>query len=64
MNILLLSYNNYYNRIYRKHNTVQEYIVAGAQGGGYVVVTDYNFDPADGVYTTAVFGKGTGSFLN
>ena len=61
MNILLLSYNNYYNRIYRKHNTILEYVAASS---AYIVLTDYNFDPADGVITTAVFGKGTGAFLN
>ena len=62
MNLLLCSYNNYYNRIVKKLDTVNEY--RGATVPLFVDISDVNFNPADGVSTTIVVGKGTGSFLN
>lgn len=51
MNIYLLHYNNYYNRIIKKLGTLQEYI-----DGNYVVgeYYDINFNPNDGVVANLV----------
>lgn len=52
--VLLSNYNNYYNRIYKKLDTYQEYI---AEADGNVLGNDkpYNFNVADGVNMEHVF---------
>ena len=62
MNLLICSYNNYYNRIVKKLETVNEY--RGATTPLFIDITDVNFNPADGVATSVIVGKGTGMFLN
>lgn len=59
--IALLSYNNYYNRIYKKESSLGDYIV---HSSNYIVLDNINFNPGDGVSTSLVLGKGTGAFLN
>ena len=54
--VLLSGYNNYYNRIYKRENTIQEYIDASSQ---YVVFQDgMNFEYRDGVNTEKLFNTG------
>ena len=52
--VLLSNYNNYYNRIYKKLDTYQEYI-AEADGNVQVLDKSVNFDLQDGVMTQHVF---------
>lgn len=59
--IALLSYNNYYNRIYKKESSLSDYI---GVSDNYIVLNNINFNPGDGVTTSLVLGKGTGAFLN
>ncbi|MBO7735397.1 MAG: hypothetical protein J6S67_22725 [Methanobrevibacter sp.] len=60
-NIVFLSWNNYLNRAYRKEDTVSSYI---SKVSNYIVQSDINFNPGDGVNTTLVVGKGSGAFLD
>ena len=54
--VLLSGYNNYYNRIYKRENTIQEYIDASSE---YVVFQDgMNFEYRDGVNTEKLFNTG------
>lgn len=62
MNLLVCSFNNYYNRIVKKLDTVDAYRAATTPL--FIDLTDVNFNPADGVTTKHVVGKGTGMFLN
>lgn len=52
--VLLSNYNNYYNRIYKKENTYQEYIAA-AEGNIPGISQSYNFNLKDGVNIEHVF---------
>ena len=52
--VLLSNYNNYYNRIYKKLDTYQEY-VAAADTNVQVLNKSVNFDLQDGVMTQHVF---------
>ena len=54
--ILLLHYNNYFNRIVKKLETIADYKLADSN---YVVCENINFVPNDGVLTKQVLGKGT-----
>lgn len=54
-NVLLLHYNNYFNRTIKKLNTVSAYTTADSNN---VVCTDINFIPGDGIITSLVLGKG------
>ena len=68
MTLYVLNYNNYYNRIVKKYNTVQEYL-----DNVEVIYTleDTNFNPNDNVNTTHTFGwslatdnyEGNGNYL-
>ena len=51
---LLMNYNNYFNRTYKRHNTLQQYIDAS---GGNILGVDkpYNFSIGDGVTMEHVF---------
>ena len=52
--VLLSNYNNYYNRIYKKLDTYQEY-VAEADGNVQILNKSVNFDLQDGVMMQHVF---------
>lgn len=56
MNVLLLHYNNYFNRLVKKEDSVADYKTADA---AYKDCTDINFVPGDGVTTSLVLGFGT-----
>ena len=51
---LLMNYNNYFNRTYKRHNTLQQYIDASE---GHILGVDkpYNFSIGDGVTMEHVF---------
>ena len=51
---LLMNYNNYYNRTYKRHNTLQQYIDA-SEGNILGVDKPYNFSIGDGVTMEHVF---------
>ena len=54
--VLLSGYNNYYNRIYKREDTIQEYIDASSE---YVVFQDnMNFEYRDGISTEKLFNTG------
>ena len=52
--VLLSNYNNYYNRIYKKQDTYQQYINASA-GNVQGLDKSYNFNIKDGVMAEHVF---------
>ena len=52
--VLLSNYNNYYNRIYKRHNTYQEYINASASNI-LGIEKSYNFNLKDGVNVDHIF---------
>ena len=57
MNLLILKgFNNYFNRIIKKHSTLAEYIT---NSDAYYDFSDINFNPNDGVTTTQVIGSTT-----
>ena len=51
---LLMNYNNYFNRTYKRHNTLEQYIDA-SQGHILGVDKPYNFSITDGVTMEHVF---------
>ena len=62
MQLLLLHYNNYFNRIIKKKDTVADYKAADTN---YKEVANINFNPGDGVATSIVLGLGqTGTIFN
>ena len=60
MQLLLLHYNNYFNRIIKKENTIADYKAADAD---YKEVSNINFNPGDGVNTALVLGLGQNGSL-
>ena len=60
MHLLLLHYNNYFNRIIKKENTIADYKAADAD---YKEVSNINFNPGDGVNTSLVLGLGQNGSL-
>lgn len=52
MTLILLNYNNYYNRIIKRHSTLAEYIEAGANQ--VAAMPNVAFNPNDGVTTTQI----------
>lgn len=52
--VLLSNYNNYYNRIYKKEDTYQQYI-AKAEGNIQGISQSYNFNLKDEVNIEHVF---------
>lgn len=61
MNILLLKgYNNYFNRILKKKDTIDEYKNAVLDGNtlNYYQLTNVNFNPNDGIDTSLIVGEG------
>ena len=55
MQLLLLHYNNYFNRIIKKKDTIADYKAADAD---YKEVSNINLNPGDGVSTSIVLGLG------
>ena len=55
MQLLLLHYNNYFNRIIKKKDTIADYKSADIN---YKEVSNINFNPGDGVATSIVLGLG------
>ena len=60
MQLLLLHYNNYFNRIIKKENTIAAYKAADAY---YKEALNINFNPGDGVNTSLVLGLGQNGSL-
>ena len=60
MQLLLLHYNNYFNRIIKKENTIADYKAADAD---YKEASNINFNPGDGVNTSLVLGLGQNGSL-
>ena len=60
MNLYLLKYNNYYNRIVKKFNTLNEYLVAPYYNND--VIENLNFNPNDGVDTEQIINNTSGKF--
>lgn len=55
-NIILLHYNNYFNRIAKlAGNTAQDYTTLDSK---YSTITSVNFNPNDNVTTSMILGKG------
>lgn len=52
MNIALYSYNNYYNRIVKRHSTTFEYVENGAVE--IAMVSGVAFDPGNGIITSQI----------
>lgn len=52
-NLYILNYNNYYNRIVKKENTLTDYL---KQDDNYQFLQDTNFNPEDGINTTHIVG--------
>ena len=61
MQLLLLHYNNYFNRIIKKKDTIADYKTVDDD---YKEVSNINFNPGDGINTSIVLGLGqTGSIF-
>ena len=60
MQLLLLHYNNYFNRIIKKEDTLADYKAADAD---YKEVYNINFNPGDGINTSIVLGLGQNGTL-
>ena len=61
MQLLRLHYNNYFNRIIKKKNTIADYKAADDK---YKEVSNINLNPGDGINTSIVLGLGqTGSIF-
>lgn len=58
--VYLLKYNNYYNRNFKKLETLDEYNPYILKNGTELAVFNVNFKPADGVQTTQVINGYTG----
>lgn len=54
MQLVLLHYNNYANRIYKAEDSVSDYLTASK--GKYFIIDDYDFNPSDGVDTVLTIG--------
>ena len=60
MQLLLLHYNNYFNRIIKKENTIADYKAADAD---YKEASNINFNPGDGVNASLILGLGQNGSL-
>lgn len=61
MNLLFLKgYNNYFNRILKKENSIADYKTACTIGTikNYLILENMNFNPNDGIATVLIVGKG------
>ena len=59
--LVLLAYNAYYNHFLKQEESVRDY-VDNSPGGGGTVIKNINFNPADGVNTEFILGKGDFDF--
>jgi hypothetical protein len=59
--LLLLHFNNYYNRVIKRLDSVSDYMDADTEAGvtHYADCANINFNPADGLFTSVVLGYGT-----
>lgn len=55
--LLLLHYNNYYNRTYKRKDSVQQYVTEDPNESK--TFSDVNFVPGDGINTEVTLGYGT-----
>jgi len=53
MTLILLKYKNYFNREAKREDSIQAYM---DNSNGYLIVDDYDFNPADGVDTKVTIG--------
>ena len=60
MQLLLLHYNNYFNRIIKKKDTIADYKAADEH---YKEASNINFNPGDGINTSLVLGLGQNGSL-
>ena len=60
MQLLLLHYNNYFNRIIKKKDSIENYKAADVD---YKEVSNINFNPGDGINTSLVLGLGQNGSL-
>ena len=60
MQLYILLYYHYVNRIIKKENTIADYKAADAD---YKEVSNINFNPGDGVNTSLVLGLGQNGSL-
>lgn len=60
MQLLLLHFNNYFNRIIKKKDSIEDYKAADAD---YKEASNINFNPGDGVNTSLVLGLGQNGSL-
>ena len=61
MNLLFLKgYNNYFNRILKKEDSIADYKAAVTTGtlADYVEVKNLNFNPNNDISTELILGKG------
>lgn len=56
ISLLLLHYNNYFNRTIKKKETVQQYV--NEDPNGSEIFANVNFVPGDGVETSVILGYG------
>ena len=54
MNLVFMTYNNYYNRIIKKFDTIAEYDAFIGSGGNIQEFYDIQFNPSDGVSTEQI----------
>lgn len=56
MKLYLLKYNNYYNRIVKKLDTIAEYLTEVGENN-YTAQDNISFNPADGVNTSQIYNQ-------
>lgn len=56
-NVVATKFNNYYNRILKRYETLDAYI----EGRSHFIQEAINFNPNDGIETTFILGKGENS---
>lgn len=61
MKLYLLKYNNYYNRIVKKLDTIVEYLTEVGENN-YTAQDNISFNPADGVNTSQIYNQIDGSY--
>lgn len=61
MKLYLLKYNNYYNRIVKKLDTIAEYLTEVGENN-YTAQDNISFNPADGVNTSQIYNQIDGSY--
>ena len=62
MNLVFMTYNNYYNRIIKKFDTIAEYDAFIGSGGNIQEFYDIQFNPSDGVSTEQIVNWGNNTW--